>query len=59
MLFHAGAQKGDDWVVVEVWESSEKMEKFATVLMPSIQKAGIKVEGGKPDMLKVHYMQTA
>ena len=38
---HVGAQQGDSWLVVDVWESAEAFSKFGETLMPILKKAGV------------------
>lgn len=39
---HVGFQKGDNWCVVDVWDSEEAMGEFVgTTLMPIFMKLGI------------------
>lgn len=42
LIFHVGAQQGNDFVVIDVWESEEAFKKFGeTTLGPIMQKVGI------------------
>ncbi len=42
LVFHVGAQQGNDCVVVDVWESAEAFQKFGeTTLGPIMAKVGI------------------
>ena len=52
LLHHICAQKGNDLVVVDVWESQEAFTKYAEILGPIMVKNGMpKVE---PTFLPVH-----
>jgi hypothetical protein len=54
LLYHAGAQQGNNWVVADVWESAEAFTKFGEVLGPIMEKLGFsKVQ---PTVLPVHYL---
>jgi hypothetical protein len=53
-LFHVAAPTDDGWLVVDVWESEEKLGAFAGVLMPII--AGVGVTPPQPRIAPVHYM---
>lgn len=50
--YHVAASKSDGWLVVDVWESPELLDRFAQVLMPSLQKAG--VTPPQPQVYPVH-----
>ncbi|GAO42033.1 hypothetical protein [Flavihumibacter petaseus] len=41
LLHHVGAQQGNNWVVVDVWESEERFNKFGETLMPILKKIGV------------------
>lgn len=56
-LFHVAAPSEDGWLVVDVWESEEKLGAFARVLMPII--AGLGVSPPQPRISPVHYMSAA
>jgi hypothetical protein len=56
-LFHVAAPSEDGWLVVDVWESEEKLGAFAGVLMPII--AGLGVTPPQPRVATVHYMNPA
>ena len=53
LIHHVGAQLGDSWVVVDVWESLEAFNKFGETLMPILTKAG--VTQVQPEIAPVHY----
>lgn len=57
LLHHVGAQQGNDWVVVDVWESAEAFNKFGETLMPIMGKLGIAQV--QPMMTPVHYEYSA
>lgn len=40
-LYHVGSPKNGGWLVVDVWESPEKLDQFAQTLMSVLQEAGI------------------
>jgi hypothetical protein len=53
LVHHIGAQQGNNWVVVDVWESLEQFEKFGETLGPILGSVGVtKVE---PTVTPVHY----
>ena len=41
LIHHVGAQQGNNWVVVDVWESIEHFNKFSETLMPILNKIGV------------------
>jgi hypothetical protein len=41
LVHHTAAQQGNNWVVVDVWESMEQFNKFGEILMPILKKAGV------------------
>jgi len=41
LIHHTACQQGNNWVVVDVWESLEEFNKFGETLMPILKKAGI------------------
>ena len=51
-MHHIASQTDSGWHVVDVWESEEKLEKFAEVLMPTLAKAG--VQPPQPKVLRTH-----
>ena len=53
LLHHVGAQQGNNWVVVDVWESEEAFNKFGETLMPILDKLGIAQV--QPVITPVHY----
>lgn len=54
LLYHVGAQQGNNWVVVDVWESAEAFAKFGEVLGPLMAKLGMPQV--QPVILPVHYL---
>ena len=38
--FHLAARKGDGYLVVDVWESQEALDRFAETLLPLLEQAG-------------------
>jgi hypothetical protein len=56
LLHHVGAQQGNNWVVVDVWESVEAFTKYGETLMPILGKLGVaKVP---PVITPVHFEYT-
>ncbi len=51
--FHVGGQQGNNWVVVDVWESMEAFNKFGETLMPILSKLGVNMV--PPVITPVHY----
>ena len=43
--------------VSEVWESTEKLEAFGTVLMPILEENGIDVKSTAPEIVDIHSLQ--
>ena len=56
LIHHVGAQQGNNWVVVDVWESAEAFMKFGETLMPILSKLG--VPNVPPVITPVHYEQS-
>ena len=52
---HVGAQQGDSWLVIDVWESQEAFNKFGETLMPILAKAGVNTDAAKPEITPVYY----
>ena len=40
-MYHVAASKGDGCLVVDVWESEEKLNTFSESLIPILQGAGV------------------
>ena len=56
LIYHVGAQQGDNWSVTDVWESAEAFNKFGETLGPILNKVGVaKVD---PVVTPVHYELT-
>ena len=53
LIHHVGAQHGDNWIVVDVWESMEHFHDFGEILMPILQKIG--APDVQPTISSVHY----
>ncbi|MGF7042455.1 hypothetical protein [Mucilaginibacter lappiensis] len=51
---HVGAQQGNNWLVVDVWESEEAFNKFSETLMPILRKAGVAVDQSKPMITQLY-----
>lgn len=51
LLHHVAAFQGNNCLVFDVWESSEAFDKFGKILMPILNKLGIKE--AKPMMTPV------
>ena len=50
--YHFAAPSADGWFVVDVWESQAQLDKFAEVLMPTLQAAGI--AAAAPEIRALH-----
>lgn len=50
-LFHVTGPRGDGWLVVDVWESREKFERFGQTLMPIAHELGLNPQ---PQLYPVH-----
>lgn len=53
--YHVGAQQGDGWMVIDVWESREAFDRFSETLMPILQKVGVNTDSAKPVITPVYY----
>ena len=51
-LYHVASPDGAGWFVLDVWESEEKLNKFAEVLMPTLE--GVGVTPPEPEIRPVH-----
>jgi len=49
---HVAASKEGGWLVVDVWESPDSLDRFAGTLMPILQKNG--VTPPQPQILPAH-----
>jgi len=58
LIAHVCFGPDDNLRVSEVWQSREAMEEFQERLMPVLAEAGINVEGGEPEILDVHGVET-
>ena len=56
-IFHVASPTGGGWLVVDVWESEQKLSDFAAILMPII--AGLGITPPEPRVAPVHYMSGA
>lgn len=56
-IFHVASPAEGGWLVVDVWESEEKLGAFAGILMPII--AGLGITPPNPRVAPVHYMSGA
>ncbi len=52
LLYHVGAQDGNNWVVVDTWESEEAFNEFGKTLIPLLSKNG--VQENQPKVLPLH-----
>ena len=52
---HIGAQQGNNWLVVDVWDSADAFNRFGETLMPILRKVGIDVDRHKPTVLPLYY----
>ena len=53
-LHHVAASTNDGWFVADIWESQEKLNAFAEILMPTLVAAG--VTPTQPEIHPVHNM---
>src|SRR5689334_11355599 len=51
-LFHTAARKGQGYLVVDVWETPEDMDRFVQILMPILAQLGSPVV--QPQLYPVH-----
>ncbi len=51
-LFHVAARKGSGYVVTDVWESQEALDRFSETLGPLLQQAG--TPPSEPQIYPVH-----
>lgn len=56
LLHHAGAQQGNNFTVIDIWESTEAFNKFGETLIPIMNKLGIAQV--QPVITPVHYEYT-
>jgi hypothetical protein len=41
LIHHVAGQQGNNWVVVDVWESAEHFNQFGETLMPILNEIGV------------------
>lgn len=61
LIFHSAGPQGDNWGVIDFWESRDAFDRFAqTRLMPAMQELGDKAPPGPPDIREfpVHHITT-
>ncbi len=51
-LHHVASPDGGGFFVVDIWESEEKLDKFAQVLIPTLK--GVGVTPAEPEIRPVH-----
>jgi hypothetical protein len=54
--FHVTARKGTGYVVTDVWESQEALDRFFEIIGPLMQQAGSDPERQAMQILPVHNM---
>ncbi len=52
--FHVAARKETGYVVTDVWESQEAVDRFMEVLGPLLQQAGSNLDQQSTQILEVH-----
>src|SRR5689334_21058877 len=58
LLSHVGFANPDGgWKVVDVWESAEAFAEFGKILLPIVEKTGIKFP--EPKIIPAHYFYQA
>jgi len=45
LLFHSSAPVGDDWVVIDFWESRQDFDAAMPVIQKAIESAGVTPNG--------------
>jgi hypothetical protein len=45
LLFHSSAPVGDDWVVIDFWESRQDYDAAMPVIQKAIESAGVTPKG--------------
>jgi hypothetical protein len=45
LLFHSSAPVGDDWVVIDFWESRQDYDAAMPVIQKAIESAGVTPQG--------------
>lgn len=53
LIHHFAGQQGNNWVVVDIWESEERFNKFSETLIPILKKVGVTLV--PPVITHVHY----
>lgn len=56
LAHHVGGPQGDNWVVVDLWESAEAFGKFGETLVPILEKNG--VGPVEPVVIPAHFVHT-
>ncbi len=56
--FHVAARKGTGYVVSDVWDSQEALDRFMETLGPLLQQAGSRFEQQQTQILPVHDLIT-
>ena len=51
--YHVASPRGNGWYVLDVWESPEKLDQFARVLMPILTKQKVNPLPN-PEVLSTH-----
>jgi len=51
---HVGGQQGNNWLVVDVWESADAFNKFGQTLMPILQKIGVNTDQNQPVITQLY-----
>ncbi|MEO6732650.1 MAG: hypothetical protein ABIN01_15625 [Ferruginibacter sp.] len=41
LIYHVAGQQGNNWIVVDVWQSEELFNKFGETLTPILKKVGV------------------
>lgn len=54
--FHVAAEKGTGYVISDVWESQEALDRFMQIVGPLLQQAGSSFDGQMTQVLPVHNM---
>ena len=54
-IHHYAGTKGDGMVVVDIWESPEKLGAFAEILMPVL--SGLGITPTQPTIIPITYQQ--
>jgi hypothetical protein len=54
LIYHVGAQKGNNLIVCEVWESERALNKMRDTLVPVLNRNGVP-SNIKPEITNVHY----